>query len=96
MELQHLQEKTILGIKQFEAEKQASTEDELLFHYMDRINEEVGVLASNVFGNDETLPAAFANAIYSLSMLAKKMNVNLQDVIAEKIQQVEDVAKMGL
>ncbi len=96
MDLNHLQEKTVIGIKQFEAEKQASSEDELLFHYMDRINEEVGVLASNVFGKDETLPASLANAVYSLSMLAKKMNVNLQEVIAEKIQQVEDTAKMGM
>ena len=95
MDINLLQEKTIVGIKQFEAEKQASSDDELLFHYMDRINEEVGALASNVFGKDETLPLAFANTIYSLSMLAKKMDVNLEEVITEKVRQVEDAAKIG-
>lgn len=95
MELGLLQEKTIVGIKQFEAERKASSDDEMLFHYMDKINEDVGTLASNVFGKDETLPTALANAMYSLSMLAKKMDVNLADVLAEKVQQVEDTAKIG-
>ena len=62
---------------------------------MDRINEDVGALASNVFGKDDTLPATLANAMYSLTMLAKKMDVNLVDVLTEKVQQVEDAAKIG-
>lgn len=95
MNLKILQEKTSVGIKQFEAEKKANTEEELLFHYMNRINEEVGTLASNVFGKDEMLPESLANAMYSLSMLANKMGINLQDVLAEKIQQIDDAAKLS-
>lgn len=94
MQLGELQEKTALGIQHFESEKSGMDNDQLLFEYLNKINEDVGVLSSHAFGGDEKMHDALGSALYSLVMLAQKLGIDSKSAVSERIQQIEDEAKM--
>lgn len=95
MDLEALQERAHSDIKKFESEVGEKDYDEILFLYLSKISEDIGNLSSSVmahegFGksNMET-SASFANALYSIVVLGKKMNIDLSTAMAEKIKEIE-------
>ncbi len=100
MDLGALQEKANHAIARFEEEVQGKDYDEVLFLYMSKISEEIGNLAAGVLGRegikaeqpveDEQLSAIFADALYSIIVLAQKMNINLDKAMEEKIKRLEE------
>lgn len=93
MQLDVVQEHTLTGIKCFEANLGNKAQEELLFDYLNKINEHIGDLSSTVMGS-ETKHEYFGDALYSIMMLAKKMNVNLAEVMQEKMLRIEDEAAL--
>jgi NTP pyrophosphatase (non-canonical NTP hydrolase) len=100
MDLGALQEKTKHDIKRFEARLEGKNYDEILFLYMSKITEEIGNMAAAVLGregiqaeqpvsNDE-LVEVFADTLYSILVLAQKMNINIDRVVQEKISRIDD------
>jgi len=99
MDLGALQERAIGEIKRFEERIGDKDYDEILFLYMSKISEEIGNLAAAVLRregikaeqpvSDDQLSTVFADSIYSIIILAQKMNVNLDRAMEEKIKQIQ-------
>ena len=72
----------------------------MLFAYMSKISEDIGNLASTVLSrggineamSDDHVHGAFAESLYSIVMLAQKMNIDLPNAVRQKIEmaQVEE------
>lgn len=100
MDIGALQEKATIEIKRFEHHVGTKDFDEMLFLYMSKITEEIGNLAAAVLGKEELkaeqpvtdgqIETTFADAFYSIIVLAEKMNINLDKVMANKIQSLEE------
>jgi NTP pyrophosphatase (non-canonical NTP hydrolase) len=97
MELGVLQEQAHKEIQRFEASIEGKDYDEVLFLYMSKISEDIGNLASGVMSSEGVTPTKntsissnFADALYSIIMLAKKMDVNLHEAMQEKIKMIEE------
>ncbi|MBD3209747.1 hypothetical protein GF367_05030 [Candidatus Woesearchaeota archaeon] len=99
MDLGALQEKANHEIRRFESELGDKDYDEMLFLYMSKVSEEIGNLAAGVLGRegiqaerpvtDSQVSTTFADALYSIIILAQKMNVNLDRSMSEKIRRIE-------
>jgi NTP pyrophosphatase (non-canonical NTP hydrolase) len=94
MDLATIQERTTKEIERFEKESGTADNNEMLFIYLNRINDEISnlsssVMAQNGYGSAKNLHESFSDVIFSLSMLAQKMNVHLPTVMQEKIQLLE-------
>lgn len=87
MDLEALQQQADAGIRRFETRHEGKEEDELLFHYLNKINEDIGDLSSSVMGGSKP-HKTFAEALYSIMMLAKKMDVDIAQAMREKLQEV--------
>ncbi len=100
MDLGALQERASSDIKKFEAKVGEKDFDEILFLYLSRITEEIGNLSAAVLSkegikteeniNNTELPRVFADSIYSIILLAQKMNINLDKAMDEKIKRIEE------
>ena len=100
MDLGALQEKANREITLFEDHVGNKDYDEILFLYMSKITEEIGNLAASVLGKEglqaeqplsnSEVESTFADALYSIVILAQKMNVNLDKVMADKIRLLEE------
>lgn len=100
MDLGALQEKANHEIKRFESRLEGKDYDEMLFLYTSKITEEIGNLAAAVLGRegvkaeqpvtDDEVSIVFGDALYSIIVLAQKMNVNLDRVMQEKMRQIEE------
>ncbi len=105
MDLGALQEKANSEIKRFEAKVGDKDFDEMLFLYISKITEEVGNLSAGVLSSegikpeqtvaDEKIASIFADTIYSIVILAQKMNINLDRAMGEKIKRVEEEGAVG-
>jgi len=105
LDLGALQEKANIDIRRFEARVGEKDYDEMLFLYMSKISEEIGNLAAAVLGRegikaeqpvtDAEISSVFADALYSIIILAQKMNINLDHAMDEKIKKVEEQGYEG-
>ena len=86
MDVGVIQEQAATGIERFEARIGRKSDDELLFHYLDRINDDISNLSSSVMRNADNVHDSFADALYSILMLAKKMGIDVQTAMEEKIK----------
>lgn len=97
MELGILQEQALKEIQRFEANIDGKDYDDVLFLYMSKISEDIGNLASGVMSSEgiaapkeTSVSGNFADALYSIIMLAKKMNINLHEAMQEKLLRLEE------
>lgn len=97
MELGVLQEQAHRDIQRFEANIEGKEYDDVLFLYMSKISEDIGNLASGVMSSEgigqakePSVSNNFADALYSIIMLAKRMNINLKTAMQEKLQRLEE------
>lgn len=99
MDLGALQKKATMEIERFEKRVGAKAFDEMLFLYVSKISEEIGNLAAGVLGREQIdtdhpvsetqLCANFADALYSIVVLAQKMDVDLVKVMAQKVDRID-------
>lgn len=77
--------------KEFEARLETSDEDALLFSHLSKVNEDIGNLASSVMGGSpQASSEAVADALYSLFILAGKLDVDVRQALIEKARRVEE------
>lgn len=104
MDLGALQEQANTEIQRFESQLDEKEYDDILFLYLSKISEDIGNLSSTVMSsqgingkeeNSESSHASFADALYSIVVLAKKMNINLQQAMEEKIQRLAQEATLN-
>lgn len=97
MDLGALQEQTDTEIQRFESQLGEKEYDEVLFLYLSKISEDIGNLASTVMSTQGITEKkmttkeshnSFAEALYSIVMLAKRMDINLQQAMEEKISRL--------
>ena len=73
-------------IKKFESRLGEREDDELLFLYLNKINEDICNLSSSVLISNNEQQAPFADALSSIVMLAKKMDVDLRAALEERMR----------
>ena len=100
MDLGALQEQANAAIERFESEIGEKEYDEMLFLYLSKISEDIGNLSSTVMSSQgisgepqRASHGSFADALYSIVMLAKKMDINLQSAMEEKLRRVAQEAE---
>lgn len=102
MDLGALQEQANAEIQRFESQVGEKEYDEILFLYLSKISEDIGNLSSAVMSSqgirgdaNEISHHSFADALYSIVVLAKKMNINLQAAMEEKIVRLAQEASLS-